>query len=182
MCCCLTSLFGRCANGSNAAFVRFCAGSLVWWSCSIASAVPSVGGRSLEPLSRLAAVCSCPLSAAFAPFRNLSCSSSVSVAPGPLHPSCCVYFSWSSQVPFLREGQSFPDFVPDAAQPFISVLVARCHPQYQVRDEEGNLAPESLGWSCRVGSCCLHCSVKACSRTAAYLRSSPLEIHWIVCS
>ena len=45
-----------------------------------ASAVVSVGGRSLEPLSSLADVRSCPLS--LVELRNLSFSSSVSVAPG----------------------------------------------------------------------------------------------------
>ena len=42
--------------------------------------------------------------------------------------------------------------------PFL-LLVARCHWQNQVRNEEGHLAPQSLGWSRCVGFCCLHPSV-----------------------
>ena len=120
--------------------------------------------RRLESLSSLAAVRNCSLSAALAALRKLSFSSSVSIAPGPLLP---LYFCFSFflvwklfQISCLGQGKPLSDFVPDAAQPLFLLLAARCHPQNQVRDEEGHLAPRSLGWSCCVGFCCLHRCVK----------------------
>ena len=67
-CGCFAHRLGLCVPGAsrrgcvpddaaaNAVSVRLCASSSVWYSCSIASAVASVGGRNLEPLSSLSAV------------------------------------------------------------------------------------------------------------------------------
>ena len=172
-------------------FVRFCAASLVWYNCSIASDVVSVGGRSLG---------------------QLSCLADVRHSDGPQESVVFILSVRSAQtltflfllfllflvngivqklfqVTFLRKSKFFSNFVSDAAQPFFSVLVARCHPQDQ--DKQGSLAPESLGWDCCAGFRGLHRSVKGfqsdrsiavkSSRYAldcTYRRSAPPRPSW----
>ena len=142
------------------------------------------GDSHMEPLSSLT-VRKCPPSAALAAPKSLSFSSA-SAATGTLAPSILLLFlvfTCSSQklfqISFLNQGQSLPDFVPRAAQPFFLLLVAKCHPQNQVSDEECHLAPQSLGWSCCVGSRCLHRSVKClqsnCCIPAVQSSRDPLD-------
>ena len=165
-------LFGNCANGSNAAFVRFCAASLIWYSCAIASVVASVGGRRLEPLSSLApsvvALC-LPL---WRPSESVIFILSV-------HNTRTLTFHFLLFLLFLvlkdTVQKLFQVFLLHKSQFFFfffkfSFLMlpspsSRClwpgAPQDQVRGEEGNLPRESLGWDCCVGFRGLHPSVKS---------------------
>ena len=146
-------------------FVRFCAASLVWYSCLIASAVVSVGGRSFKRVTSLGDVRSCPLSAGLAALRNLSFSSSVSVAPGPLLSfSCCVCFSWSSMASF-RSCSRFP-FSARASLFLISSLMlpslGACGQVPPAGSGEGCSGVSGLGllcWLSRFASLCQGLSV-----------------------
>ena len=121
---------------SDVAFQRVCgllkrtirpfwASPPVWKSCSIASAVASVGGRSLEPLRRLATVRSCPLSAASAALRSVRFTRTLTP---PFQPFLFVLILNGS--PFKSCSRS-PNFIPDAAHPFLLL----CHSENQVRGD-----------------------------------------------
>ena len=114
----------------------------------------------MEPLRSLAAVRSCPLSAACAALRSLSFS--LSVSPRTLvlsFPSCfCSLLILDSSFQEFVPGYLFPPV--QAAHSFLSLSATRCHSENQVRGDEGHFAPQPLDWSCCVGFRCLHRTIQ----------------------
>ena len=60
------------------------------------------------------------------------------------------------QISFPSQCQSLPDFVSDAAQSLLLLIVAKCHLQDQVKDEECHVALQPLSLSCCFGFRCSH--------------------------